>query len=51
MMEMLLDSGSHSSTPRLMLPKLCQRNIKDTEEKGTAVDQPTVAVAKGWDLK
>jgi hypothetical protein len=51
MMEMLLDSGSHSSMSRLMLPKLCQQNIKDTEGKGTTVDQPTVAVAKDWVLK
>lgn len=32
-MEMLLDSPSPLPSHWLMLPKLCQRNIKDTEEK------------------
>lgn len=50
--KLMIASASHSSMPYLMLPKLCQRNIKDAEgKKGTTVDQPTVAVAKGWDLK
>jgi hypothetical protein len=45
-------SAGHSTMLNLMLPNLCQRNIKDAKEKGKSVDHPTVSSAKqGWDLK